>query len=133
MWVRFILVVLTFAAHQAFAKGVDAENSAITASLSGEPPTLDSSISEDSESNFILSQVKEGLVNVDHRGKLVPGVAERWEVTDTGATFYLRPDAKWSDGKQVTAHDFEYAWQRTVRPPPALRVPPSCTSCWTTH
>lgn len=116
MWVRVIFVVLVFAAHQASAKGVDAENSAITASLSGEPPTLDSSISEDSESNFILSQVKEGLVNVDHRGKLVPGVAERWEVTDTGATFYLRPNAKWSDGKQVTAHDFEYAWQRTVTP-----------------
>ncbi|WP_459129847.1 ABC transporter substrate-binding protein [Guggenheimella bovis] len=28
-------------------------------------------------------------------------------------TFHLR-DAKWSDGKPVTAKDFEYAWKRVL-------------------
>ena len=42
--------------------------------------------------------------------KLLPGVAERWEITETGATFWLRDTARWSDGKPVTAHDFVFAY-----------------------
>ena len=30
--------------------------------------------------------------------------------------FHLRKDAKWSDGKALTAQDFEYAWQRVLDP-----------------
>jgi len=31
-------------------------------------------------------------------------------------TFYIRKDAKWSDGKDVTANDFVYSWRRLVDP-----------------
>ena len=44
--------------------------------------------------------------------ELVGGVAERWELTDDKATFWLRRDARWSDGKPVTARDFVFAWQQ---------------------
>jgi len=31
-------------------------------------------------------------------------------------TYVLRPEAKWSNGDPVTAHDFIYAWQRAIVP-----------------
>lgn len=49
---------------------------------------------------------------------VVPGVAERWEVSPDGRvwTFHLRPDAKWSNGDPVTSNDFAYAWRRAILP-----------------
>lgn len=106
---------LTFVGH-AFAAGVDPEHNAITISLGSEPPSLDSSRSEDGVSGFVLAAINEGLVRLDKRRRISPGVAEKWEVADTHATFWLRADAKWSDGSPVTAHDFVYAWRRLVDP-----------------
>ncbi|MEW6734211.1 MAG: peptide ABC transporter substrate-binding protein [Acidobacteriota bacterium] len=47
-----------------------------------------------------------------------PGVAERWEARDEARKwiFYLRHNARWSDGRPVTAADFVYAWQRGIDP-----------------
>ena len=39
-----------------------------------------------------------------------------WEVTPTTATFWLREDAKWSDGQAVTAADFIFSWQTALKP-----------------
>ena len=49
---------------------------------------------------------------------IVPGVAERWEISDDRRTyaFHLRADAKWSNGDPVTSHDFAYAWRRAILP-----------------
>lgn len=98
------------------ATGVDAETGTITMVLDTEPPQLNSSLSADQISSRVLGHIMEGLTRQDAAGDLAPGVAERWEITATGATFWLRPDAKWSDGKPVTAHDFVFAWRNTVDP-----------------
>jgi len=47
---------------------------------------------------------------------LEPGVATDWNISDDKRvyTFNLREEAKWSDGEPVTAHDFVYAWRRTL-------------------
>jgi len=47
-----------------------------------------------------------------------PGVAERWRVSEDGLTytFFLRPEAQWSDGKPVTAEDFVWSWRRVLTP-----------------
>jgi oligopeptide transport system substrate-binding protein len=49
---------------------------------------------------------------------IVPGVAERWEVSPDQRTytFHLRADAKWSNGDPVTSEDFRYAWRRAILP-----------------
>ena len=49
---------------------------------------------------------------------IVPGVAERWEVSPDGRTytFHLRADAKWSNGDPVTSEDFRYSWGRAILP-----------------
>ena len=47
-----------------------------------------------------------------------PAAAETFAVSDDGLTytFHLRKDAKWSNGADVTAYDFQYAWMRLLTP-----------------
>ncbi len=82
-----------------------------------EPQSLDPQISEGVPSSHIQRDLFEGLIAEDQAGKLVPGMAEKWEVSEDGLTytFHLR-DAKWTDGTPVKASDFVYAWQRGVNP-----------------
>jgi oligopeptide transport system substrate-binding protein len=95
---------------------VDYENQEITIVLTQEPPQLNSMKATDQVSIMVLGHVMEGLVRYDRRGNIIPGVAERWEMNDKEATFWLRDDARWSDGTQVTAHDFVFAWKNALKP-----------------
>ncbi len=67
----------------------------------------------------VLSALFEGLVGEDPQDlSPVPGVAERWEVSEDGRvyTFHLRADARWSNGDPLTAQDFADSWQRVLTP-----------------
>ena len=67
----------------------------------------------------VAAALFEGLVVIDPRGLEVrPGVAARWDISDDRLTytFTLRPEARWSDGRPVTAEDFAYAWRRGLDP-----------------
>jgi len=95
---------------------IDVENNSITITVREEPPQLDSSRATDTSSSTVLHHTMEGLLAYDYYDQLTPGVAERWEVRNDGATFWLRDDAYWSDGQPVTAHDFVFAWRHAVDP-----------------
>lgn len=112
----FSLFLLIAAAFTAADEAVDANQQRITISLPAEPPNLNSLVTTDQYSNFVLSHVMEGLLQYDQRGQLAAGVAERWELRADGATFWLRHDARWSDGKPVTAQDFLFAWRTAIAP-----------------
>ena len=45
-------------------------------------------------------------------------VARSWSVSDDNLTwtFEMDPEAQWSDGSPVTAHDFAWSWQRLLMP-----------------
>jgi oligopeptide transport system substrate-binding protein len=67
----------------------------------------------------VLSALLEGLVGEDPVDlHPVPGVAERWDISPDGLTytFYIRPDARWSNGDPVTAQDFIDSWHRILTP-----------------
>ncbi len=98
------------------AEAVDPLTGTITLAMASEPPQLDSTRATDQVSGFVLGHVMESLLRRGPGTKLLPGVAERWEITEQGATFWLRADARWSDGKPVTAHDFVFAWRKIVDP-----------------
>lgn len=117
LFVVLLMVGLSMASGSSGAgAGVDPATKTVTISIATEPPQLDGSLTADSISGFVLGHVMEGLIRLDQDNQLAPGVAERWEINDDGATFWLREDAKWSDGKPVTAHDFVFAWRKTVDP-----------------
>ncbi|MFC0180921.1 ABC transporter substrate-binding protein [Thorsellia kenyensis] len=65
----------------------------------------------------VINNLIETLVITDPNGNLIPGNATHWETTDNMTwTFHLRPEAKWSNGDPVTAHDYVFAWRRIVTP-----------------
>ena len=101
---------------QISASSADFDTQTITLALTQEPPQLNSMKATDQVSALILGHVMEGLLSYDRRGKIIPGVAEKWEINSTGATFWLRKDARWSDGEPVTADDFLFAWQTALKP-----------------
>ncbi|UGX88841.1 peptide ABC transporter substrate-binding protein [Phyllobacterium meliloti] len=85
---------------------------------SGEPQTLDPSQTSLEIEAFILKDLYEGLTSYDPAGKIVPGAAESWTVSDDGTvyTFKIRANANWSDGSPVTADDFIFSFKRVEEP-----------------
>ncbi len=83
-----------------------------------DPETLDLHKTSTIYEANILRDLYEGLVIYDSQARVVPGVAESWEVSDDGKTytFRLRDDAKWSNGDPVTAGDFVYSLRRIMTP-----------------
>ena len=59
-----------------------------------------------------------GLVSFDPKLNLTPDLAEKWEVSAAGTvyTFHLRQNAKFHNGRAVTAHDVIYSWERAASP-----------------
>jgi oligopeptide transport system substrate-binding protein len=85
---------------------------------SSEPGSLDPALAQGTHESWILENVFEGLMTFNEKGELVEGMAEKYEVSEDGLTykFYIREDAKWTNGDPVTAHDFEYSWKRALDP-----------------
>ncbi|MFO7974525.1 MAG: peptide ABC transporter substrate-binding protein [Candidatus Hydrogenedentota bacterium] len=84
-----------------------------------EPQELDPHLVSGVPEHRILSALFEGLVDLDPETlEPIPGTAERWRISPDGTvyTFYLREDARWSNGEPVTAQDFLYAWERILTP-----------------
>ena len=66
----------------------------------------------------ITRNLFEGLVVLDPKGNVAPGVAESWSVSEDGLSyrFKLRANAKWSNGDPVTAGDFVFSFRRVEDP-----------------
>jgi oligopeptide transport system substrate-binding protein len=116
LWFLGFAAGVTGAGARNSGPGVDAANNTISLAENQEPPQLDSTRMQDQTSSFVLGHIMEGLLRQDEHDQVVAGVAESWEVRADGATFHLRADARWSDGKPVTAHDFAFAWRKVVDP-----------------
>jgi len=114
--VVYLLSLLAGGSSGYSGAAIDVENNAITISLREEPPQLDSGRATDAASFVVIAHTMEGLITYDDNNQLVPGVAERWEIREDGATFWLRNTARWSDGQPVTAHDFVFSWRRVADP-----------------
>ncbi|MCX6009642.1 MAG: peptide ABC transporter substrate-binding protein [Chloroflexi bacterium] len=82
------------------------------------PITLDPAISSEMTSHTYVMQIFSGLVRLGDEAKPVPDIAESWQRSDDGKTytFYLRQGVKFHDGKEVTAQDFKYSWERACHP-----------------
>lgn len=106
----------------------------ITLNIASEPQSIDPALNSAVDGAIMLGHMFEGLMkwkdsSVETPGsdgtctnaELTEGQAESYEkvVNDDGTvtyTFKIRSDARWSDGKPVTAGDFVYSWQRLVTP-----------------
>ena len=84
----------------------------------GLPQTFDPAFAAAPPDTDLIRAIFEGLTDYDPRTLTpIPAVATRWEPSNEGRvwTFYLRDDARWSNGESVTAADFVRSWKRTMK------------------
>jgi oligopeptide transport system substrate-binding protein len=83
-----------------------------------EPTTLDPHLGGDSTSAEYMVEIYSGLMKYDRQLKLVPDIAESYQVSDDGLvyTFKLRPEAMFQDGKPIRAVDFKWSFERACDP-----------------
>ena len=83
-----------------------------------DPETLDPHKTSTVAEAHILRDLYEGLLTYDNHGRLVPGAAQSWTISEDRLTytFALRSDGRWSNGDGVTAADFVFALRRILDP-----------------
>ncbi len=98
--------------------GESFDGSAVLQRLGPEPPTLDPHITVSSESALYVVEIYGGLVTIDRNLQVAPDLAKDWEISSGGKTytFFLREDAKFHNGKPVTAQDFKWSMERASDP-----------------
>ena len=92
--------------------------------LWNDPPTLDPHQTTDVTSATIIVEVFGGLVTIDKGLNIVGDLAETWDMSPDGRvyTFHLRPNAKFHNGKLITAQDFKWSMERASDPQTAAPV-----------
>ena len=87
-------------------------------SLGPEPESLDVHVALSIQAATVLRDLGEGLTGYTASGDLIAAAAERWEVSEDGLEyrFWLRPEARWSNGERVLAEHFVYSFRRLVNP-----------------
>ena len=105
--------------------------SVLNRSIGPEPGTVDPQLARTTQGHKVIRDLFEGLVSYSPSGDIAAGVAERWEVSDDGLLymFWLRDDARWSNGDAVTADDFVYSYRRLVDPETAAFYAEHLTPC----
>ena len=84
-----------------------------------EPQSLDPHIATGVPEHKIITALMEGLVAKDSRTlEPRPAVASSWDISEDGRlyTFYLRKNARWSNGDPHNAHDYVWSWWRALQP-----------------
>ena len=117
---------------KAATSGSDGFN--VTVNFASEPMTMDPALNSTVDGGVMANHLFEGLMKWQDTGEeadgsdgtvdnaeLTYGQAESYDKVENEDgtvtyTFHLRDGIKWSDGKDVTAGDFEYAWKRLVDP-----------------
>lgn len=86
-------------------------------SISG-PASLDPALARDLSVNFMLAQMYRGLMTLDLDLVPQPGLAASIEMLDAGARyrFQLRAEARFHDGRTVTAEDVQRSLSRALNP-----------------
>lgn len=83
----------------------------------GEPVAIDPAFVVEGEGAEVAKQLFDGLVDYDPKTlALKPAVARRWSSNKAGDewTFQLRPGVRFHNGRELTARDFIYSWERVA-------------------
>lgn len=96
-----------------------------TYTLSGNPECLDPQYTENENAETVLSNIMEGLLQLDEHGRMILAGAESYHVSEDGLTyqFKLRNNCYWyqvgmdeKNAKPVTAKDYVFAFRRLLNP-----------------
>ena len=107
-----------------FGKTTPPEQNVLRYVNGGEPETLDPALSSGQPEARIFMALFEGLVEYDPKSlHAIPAIAERWHTNSDSSefVFYLRKNARWSNGDRINSNDFVYSIRRALSPQTASR------------
>jgi oligopeptide transport system substrate-binding protein len=110
------LAIVTLAAPVASA--APAAGGTLVYQLSSKPAGIDPLFASDPQAWIVADALFDGLTSWDAQTSTVmPAVASSWTANANATiwTFHLRADAKFTNGKKVTAQDFKFAWERLFK------------------
>jgi peptide/nickel transport system substrate-binding protein len=112
LYVTLVSVVLSTACTPSRGKGK------LVYGLTLAPSNIDPHVGASSELGIPLTSVYDPLVWLSPDGEFVPGLAERWEISDDGKTytFYLRQDVTFHDGTPFNAEAVCFSLERIADP-----------------
>lgn len=109
--ISILIIVLSFSAcgNSTYSLSVEIENM---------PQNIDPQLASSDTELMIVRNTFEGLMRTDKDGKTVLGIADGYEISADKKTytFTINKNAKWSDGRNLTANDFEFALKRAANP-----------------
>lgn len=130
--VSFIMIIIFTALLCSCSKNSGAT---LLVPISSDPMCLDPQAADTDSAKLIVSNCYEGLVRLDENYRIIPGVAESWNISADGKeyVFHLRKDTNWQllrshsdvfEDKNynenfdtvVKAKDFAFGLQRAVNP-----------------
>ena len=117
--VLFISGCSASAGSQYFGKTVVPTDNVLRYISGSEPESLDPHVSSGQPEARIYMAIYEGLVEYDPKDlQPIPAIAKNWDISPNvdEFVFHLRDNAKWSDGKPITANDFVYSFRRGFAP-----------------
>ncbi len=90
----------------------------LRAAFQNEWAGLDPHVASSYSSYQVLNNVLEGLTFYDDEMNLVPWLAESWEQSEDGLTwtFKLREGVLFSNGREMTAEDVKWSFERLIDP-----------------
>jgi ABC-type transport system substrate-binding protein len=133
---KTVVVTATPVPTPAYISTINAPASTLIYPLTEEPATLSPQEATDPTSALVVQQLYEGLYNLAADGAISPAIASGYQISPDGKvyTVTLRADARWSDGKPVTAQHFVDGvpgpgachWQQLLLPPDRHRTDYRC-------
>ena len=116
-WFKFFLIIIFFSVI-ACQKAIPKKEGFLYLRLNTNPTTLDPALIVDVTGASIGAKIFNGLVRFDQDLRLQPDLAEKWEVSPDGETytFFLHHAVHFSNGREVTADDVKYSFERVLNP-----------------
>ena len=113
-----VVVTATPTPTPAYVSRINVPPDTLTYPIANEPSALSPQGAIDDTSALIAQQLYEGLFNLRADGSTIPAGATGFKASDDGKvyTVTLRAEARWSDGKPVTAQHFVDGICRALEP-----------------
>ncbi|MGQ4003929.1 peptide ABC transporter substrate-binding protein [Francisellaceae bacterium CB52] len=100
------------------------DDNQLVVNIGSDMPSLDPQQSSDNSSSRVIEDIFEGLVDYNQKSEVIPTGSSSWKISKDGKTytFYLRKNAKWTNGDPVMAQDYVYSYRRSVTPATLTRA-----------
>ncbi len=116
-WTLFLLLLLLIGCNATLGLLTQAQSAETVTLSSGQPRTLDPALTF-GDAGDVIGLVFSGVVTLDQNMQVQPDLAVGWDVSDDGTqyTFFLHPEARFHDGRDLTAADVKFSWERALDP-----------------